>query len=39
LPKGAKRLEKAELLKNSRENLEWFRTNFDDLKKDFDKHG
>lgn len=37
MPKGAKKLEKAELLKNSRENLEWFRDNYDDLKKDFDK--
>ena len=35
--KGAKKLEKAVLLKNSRENLEWFRDNYDDLKKDFDK--
>ena len=37
MPKGAKKLEKAELLRNSRENLEWFRANYDDLKKDFDK--
>jgi hypothetical protein len=37
LRKGSKLLEKAELLKNLRENLEWFRDNFDYLKRDFDK--
>ena len=35
--KGAKDMEKSQILKNSREDLEWLRTNYDSLKKDFDK--
>jgi hypothetical protein len=30
-------MEKASLLEKSRLNLEWFRVNFDQLKKDYDK--
>jgi hypothetical protein len=36
-PKGAERMEKIEVLRHSRENLEWFRDNYADLEKDFDK--
>ena len=31
-------MEKAELFKNSKENVEWFKENYEDLKKKYDKH-
>jgi len=30
-------MEKAELFKNSKENLEWFKENYEDLKKKYDE--
>jgi len=37
IKKENERMEKGELLRLSRENLEWFRDNYNSLKKDYDK--
>jgi hypothetical protein len=31
-------MEKAELFRNSKENAEWFKENYEDLKKEYDEH-